>query len=241
MGSFAGYKFGVAAAGCHPYLFAAMNIHVRTFTAAGFGQNAYVAWAEGSASAIAIDPGGDADAMADALSEAGVWLEAIVLTHAHLDHIEGVARLVARTGARVWLHPSDRPLYDNVALQARQFGMSVETPPPPDQTLEHGQMLELAGMELHVRHVPGHSPGHVILYVEEAGIAFVGDVVFRGSVGRTDLPGGDHRALFRGIREHVLTLPDETRLLSGHGPETTVGHERRTNPFLVPSYGGGLA
>lgn len=218
-----------------------MELNVRTFTAAGFGQNAYLAWADGSASAIAIDPGGEADAMADALSEAGLWLEAIVLTHAHLDHVEGVAPLVARTGARVWLHPADRPLYDNVALQARQFGMDVPLPPPPDESLEHGQLLELAGATYEVRHVPGHSPGHVILYAEAAALAFVGDVVFQGSVGRTDLPGGDYRALFRGIREHVLSLPDETRLLSGHGPPTTVGHERTTNPFLIPSYGGGLA
>lgn len=218
-----------------------MQLIVRTFTSPGFGQNAYLVWAEESASALAIDPGGLAGAMADALSESGRWLEAIVLTHAHLDHIEGVAELVERTGARVWLHPFDRALYDHVAVQGQHFGLAVRTPPAPDETLEHGQSLELAGARFDVRHVPGHSPGHVILYCAEAGTAFVGDVVFRGSIGRTDLPGGDHRALFKGIREQVLTLPDDTRLLSGHGPPTTVGHERATNPFLVPTYGGGLA
>jgi glyoxylase-like metal-dependent hydrolase (beta-lactamase superfamily II) len=131
--------------------------------------------------------------------------------------------------------------YERVAVQAMQFGMHVEEPPPVDHALDHGQVLELAGLTLQVRHVPGHSPGHVILYVEEASVAFVGDVVFQGSIGRTDLPGGNFPQLARGIRAHVLTLPDDTTLHSGHGPSTTVGHERITNPFLVPHFGGGLA
>lgn len=235
------YKFGVAGGGSRAYLLAAMELNVKAFTAAGFGQNAYLAWAVDSASALAIDPGGETTAMADAAADAGVWVEAIVLTHAHLDHVEGVAELVERTGARIWLHPADRPLYEAVALQAQQFGMSVRTPPPPDEELADGQVLELGGTRWEVRHVPGHSPGHVILYAPDAAVAFVGDVVFQGSVGRTDLPGGDHRALFTGIREHVLTLPDDTTLFAGHGPPTTVGHERATNPFLVPHFGGGFA
>ncbi len=223
------------------YFVRRMDIHVRTFVAPAFGQNAYLIWREGSTSAAAIDPGGQAEAMADALAEAGLWLEAIVLTHAHLDHIEGVGALVARTGARVLLHPLDRPLYDHVVDQARMFGYDAEDQPPPDEPLEHGQSLEIGGVSFEVRHVPGHSPGHVMVYVADGGLAFVGDVVFRGSIGRTDLPGGDYRALFQSIRDHVLTLPDETVLYSGHGPETTVGHERISNPFLVPQYGGGLA
>jgi glyoxylase-like metal-dependent hydrolase (beta-lactamase superfamily II) len=218
-----------------------MEVNVRTFVAPGFGENAYLVWGEDSASAVAIDPGAQSGTMAEALSEIGLWLEAIVLTHAHLDHIEGVADLVARTGARIWLHPLDRPLYDHVTVQGLHFGLHIDAPPPPDEPLENGQTLDLAGVRFEVRHVPGHSPGHVILFVRDAHLAFVGDVIFQGSVGRTDLPGGDHRALFHGIREHVLTLPDDTLLLPGHGPDTTVGHERLTNPFLVPQYGGGLA
>lgn len=228
---------GVSGPSVPAYLAGAMEI--RTFTAAGFGENAYLAWAEGSASAVAIDPGGEATAMADAVAAAGLWLEAILLTHAHLDHIEGVATLVERTGAGIWLHPADRLLYDNVAYQARQFGHPVRIPPPPDESLAHGDTLDLGGLRFDVRHVPGHAPGHVLFHAPDEAVAFVGDIVFQGSVGRTDLPGGDHRALFRGIREQVLTLPDDTKLYCGHGPPTTVDHERRTNPFLVPDFGGG--
>jgi hydroxyacylglutathione hydrolase len=218
-----------------------MPIEIRTFVAPDFGQNAYLAWKPGSASAVAIDPGGDADAMADALAAEGLWLEAILLTHAHIDHIVGVAGLVRRTGAAIYLHPADRLFYDHASVQAAQFGMRVDELPPVDHTLEHGQVLELAGLTFQVRHVPGHSPGHVILYVEDGGAAFVGDVVFQSSIGRTDLPGGNFTQLISGIRAHVFTLPDDTILHTGHGSSTTVAHERATNPFLVPQYGGGLA
>lgn len=217
------------------------EIEVRSFVAPGFGENAYLVWRPGSGSAVAIDPGAAAETMADTLSAEGLWLEAVLLTHAHIDHIEGVAPLVRRTGAAVHLHVADAPLYRGVGVQASQFGMEIEEPPPVDRALEHGQVLELAGLMFQVRHVPGHSPGHVVLYIEDAGVAFSGDVVFQGSIGRTDLPGGNFTQLISGIRQQVLTLPDDTTLYTGHGPDTTVGHERATNPFLVPQYGGGLA
>jgi hydroxyacylglutathione hydrolase len=216
-------------------------MEIRTFVAPGFGQNAYIVWRNGADEAVAIDPGGAADAMADAAERAGVRITDIVLTHAHLDHIEGVGRLVERTGAPVWLHPDDRQLYAHAPAQAAMFGMSVGALPEPDREIVAGRPLEVAGLRFDVRHVPGHAPGHVILYAADAGCAFVGDVVFAGSIGRTDLPGGDFATLIRGIREHVLTLPDDTTLYTGHGPTTTVGRERSSNPFLVPQYGGGLA
>jgi len=216
-------------------------MEIRTFVSPGFGQNAYMAWAEGSASALAVDPGGVADQMADTLSAEGLWLEAIVLTHAHLDHIEGVGRLIERTGAAVHMHPADRLLYEHVQQQAEMFGLHAEPQPPIDHDLTDGETLRLAGLELEVRHVPGHSPGHVILYIASASAVFVGDVVFQGSIGRTDLPGGNFPQLIAGIRQKLLTLPDETVLYPGHGPTTTVAHERTTNPFLIPQYGGGLA
>lgn len=218
-----------------------MSLNVRTFIAPGFGENAYVAWAEGAGAAVVIDPGNSIPQILRLLSDEGLSAAAILLTHAHLDHIEGVSRLVHETGAPVHLHPADAFLYDHAAQQAAQFGMRVEPLPPVNRKLTHGETLEIAGVAYAVRHVPGHAPGHVLFYVADAACAFVGDVVFQGSIGRTDLPGGDFARLIESIRTQVLTLPDETVLYPGHGPETTVGHERATNPFLIPSYGGGLA
>jgi hydroxyacylglutathione hydrolase len=218
-----------------------MELHVRPFAAPPFAQNAYLAWRDGSSNAVCIDPGSAVPEMLRVIEDAQLTIVAVLLTHAHLDHVEGVAALVRATHAPVYLHPDDRPLYDHVGQQALMFGMSVEEPSPVDYSLEHGQTVELGGVQYHVRHTPGHSPGHVLFHVDAAGCAFVGDVVFQGSIGRTDLPGGDYAQLITTIREQVLTLPDETRLLPGHGPATTVGHERATNPFLIPHYGGGLA
>lgn len=214
------------------------SLETRVFTSPGFGQNAFLVRERGSQDAVAIDPGGEASAMADALEADGLRLEGVLLTHAHLDHVEGVAEIVRRTGAPVYLHPDDHALYHAAADQAAMFGMRVEPPPPVDRVLVPGQTLELAGCSFEVRFTPGHSPGHVIFYVEEAGVAFVGDVVFQGSIGRSDLPGGDLEQLMHSIREQVLTLPDETVLYPGHGPATTVAQERVGNPFLVPHLRG---
>lgn len=213
-------------------------LRIRTFVAPTFGQNAYILHVDGATASLAIDPGAEADAMAEFLVREQLRLEAILLTHAHLDHIEGVAALVRATGAPTYLHAADRPLYEHVVQQGLQFGLHVEAQPPVDHPLVHGQHLELAGITLDVRHVPGHSPGHVIFHCPDAGAAFVGDTVFQGTIGRSDLPGGDFHQLIRAIRSELLTLPPETRLYSGHGPETSVAHEAKTNPFLIPHYGG---
>jgi hydroxyacylglutathione hydrolase len=218
-----------------------MTLHIRTFVAPGFGENGYIAWRSGSSTAVCIDPGNSVAQMEQLLEAEKLSVGAILLTHAHIDHVEGLAAMARATGAPSYMHPADRPLYDNVAQQARQFGMRIEVPPPVDHTLAHGQVLEIGDTTYAVRHVPGHSPGHVLFYVAAAGLAFVGDIVFQGSIGRTDLPGGDYAELIGGIRESLLTLPDDTQLYPGHGPPTTVGHERVTNPFLIPHYGGGLA
>lgn len=210
---------------------------IRTFTSAIFGQNAYLVRCDGGGW-VAIDPGGEAEAMAAAIEASGEPLAAILLTHAHLDHLEGVATLAERCPAPIHLHPDDRPLYDAAPQQGAMFGHPVRTPPAPDAELTDGQVFRFGSCGLEIRYAPGHSPGHVILYSADAGAAFVGDVVFAGSIGRTDLPGGDFQQLMRSIREQVLTLPEETALYSGHGPVTTVGRERATNPFLVPHFGG---
>jgi len=217
------------------------EINIRGFEAPVFAENGYIVWRAGSSKAVVVDPGGAVDSMLDVLGGHGLEVEAIVLTHAHVDHVEGLGRLSTRTGAPVWLHPEDRPLYDHAEAQGAMFGLRVDPLPPVDHALADDQQLELAGVRFEVRHVPGHSPGHVILYIAEAGAALVGDVVFLGSIGRTDLPGGDFPQLVRGIRKRVFSLPADTVLHPGHGPPTTVAHEQATNPFLIPQYGGGLA
>jgi hydroxyacylglutathione hydrolase len=200
-----------------------------------------VAWLEGAADAVAIDPGGEAVAMADFIESERLKLAAILLTHAHIDHIEGVSKLHRRNEAPIYLHPDDRRFYENAPMQAVQFGLTIAPLPPASEKLAHGQRLTFGSLLFEVRHVPGHAPGHVIFYAEKHKLAFVGDVVFNGSIGRTDLPGGNYQELMRSIRQQVLTLPDATVLYSGHGPATTVGDERIGNPFLAPNYGGGLA
>ena len=214
---------------------------IRTFTSSIWGQNAYLVRCDEEGVWVAIDPGGEVDGMAAALEAAGEPLEAILLTHAHLDHLEGVAELAERFPAPIHLHPADRPLYDAAPRQAAAFSHPLRPPPPPDAEFADGQTYRFGACELEVRHVPGHAPGHVLLYSAAAGVAFVGDVVFAGSIGRTDLPGGDLQQQMRSIRERVLTLPDATELYSGHGPVTTVARERASNPFLVPHFGGSRA
>lgn len=218
------------------------NLEIRTFTSAGWGQNAYLARSTGQNHAFAVDPGGATPELVDALQREGMVLDAILVTHAHVDHIEGVAALARVTGAPVYLHPAERGWYEQSAAQARFFGVELEAPPPPpDREMRGGDTIQVGGTTLEVRDVPGHAPGHVILYDAAAALAFVGDVVFQGSIGRTDLPGGSHRQLMEAIRSQVLSLPDDTALYPGHGPPTTVGRERVGNPFLAPMYGGGFA
>jgi len=214
---------------------------IRTFTGGGFGENAYLVACEESKVAVAIDPGGGASNLARAIVEDELSLQAILLTHAHLDHIEGVndVRAVAPE-VPIWLHRDDFAMYEALPRQAAAFGLTAEKQATPTHELEHGQRYEFGTCAFDVRFTPGHAPGHVIFVAEDESVAISGDVVFMGSIGRTDLPGGDLATLMRSIRDQVLTLPDETVLLSGHGPATTVGHERIGNPFLVPHYGGEL-
>lgn len=209
---------------------------VQTFTGGPFAQNMFLVTCTRTGKGILVDPGGGTpQALAEARRQ-GTVIERIVLTHSHLDHVDGVARAKRETGAPVVLHPEAEPMYHAAPAQAQMFGVQAETPPPVDGYLAVGEPVRFGECELEVRFTPGHAPGHVTLVGE--GFALVGDCVFRGSIGRTDLPGGDFQTLMQSIREQILTLPDETALYSGHGPETTVGFERVANPFLVPHYGG---
>jgi len=217
-------------------------MRVRTFTGGGFAENGYLVVCEASGEAVAVDPGAAAARMARAVVTEKLHLAAVLLTHAHLDHIEGVERLRAAVpDVPIWLHRADLGMYRALPQQAASFGYDAQAQPEPDHWLEHGQRFTFGACTFKVRHAPGHAPGHVIFVAAEGGLALVGDVIFQGSIGRSDLPGGDFYTLMRSIREQVLTLPDDTVLYSGHGPETTVGDERAGNPFLVPGFGGELA
>ncbi|MGQ0562286.1 MAG: MBL fold metallo-hydrolase, partial [Gemmatimonadota bacterium] len=202
----------------------------------------YLAWRPGQRSAVAIDAGAGVTQLISTLQAEQLQLAAILLTHAHLDHIDGMAELERHApDAPVYLHLDDQLFYDNVNLQAAQFGVRVEKPPAVDCRYAPGKPLTVAEIRFDVSHVPGHAPGHVSLYCADGGCAFVGDVVFQGSIGRTDLPGGDYQQLMNSIRAHVMSLPDDTVLYSGHGPATTVREERAFNPFIAPLYGGSFA
>jgi hydroxyacylglutathione hydrolase len=209
---------------------------IRSFTGGAFAQNGLVVHCARSGEGILVDPGAAVDEMLRHAESSSIRIRSIVLTHAHLDHVEGLARAKEATGAPIFLHPEDEPLYRAAPTQAQWFGLAMESLPSTDGSLEGGGTVDFGECSLAVRHAPGHAPGHVILVGD--GFALVGDVVFAGSIGRTDLPGGDFQTLMRSIREEVLTLPDETVLYTGHGPETTVGHERVSNPFLAPGFGG---
>jgi len=155
----------------------------------------------------------------------------IVNTHCHCDHCGGNAPLLEKTGAELAIHREDLPLLRSMELQARMFGVDVEPSPDPNRFLNEGDRIEVGGASFRVVHAPGHSPGHIVLVGD--GVVFCGDVLFQGSIGRTDLPGGDYHQLLASIRDKLLVLPDETVAYTGHGPSTTIGDERRTNPFLV--------
>jgi glyoxylase-like metal-dependent hydrolase (beta-lactamase superfamily II) len=180
---------------------------------------------------VVIDPGAEPERIVSALDAWGAAPDAILLTHAHLDHVTAVGGLVERYSCPVYLHPADLELYRAAPQQALMFGLQVGPQPLPDMVLSDGQRLAFGAIRLQVHHAPGHSPGGVVF--EGHGIAFVGDCVFAGSIGRTDLPGGDTETLLASIREQILTLPGHTVLHSGHGPSTTVEREAASNPFLV--------
>jgi len=196
-----------------------------------FVENCYLVIDEGSRECVVIDPGEEAGLILRRITEAGVRPVAIWVTHAHLDHVMGVPRLRRETGAPIYLHPADRELYDHVIQQGLAFGIRVESLPPPDREFVPGETVRVGTVGFTVRHAPGHSPGSVCLVGD--GVVFTGDVLFAGSIGRTDLPGADFDTLIRSIERELLVLPDSTMVYSGHGPETTVGRERGTNPFLA--------
>jgi len=195
------------------------------------GTNCYVYGEEESGRGIVIDPGADAPVILEILRHHDLRVEAIVATHGHWDHVGAVRPLRQALGAPFLVPAGDLEMIRNASTSALLAGAFVDPPPEPDGFLVDGQVLEVGGLRLSVVAAPGHTPGHVILV--GPGLAFVGDVIFAGSVGRTDGPGGDWNALRETLRTKILTLPPDTVLYPGHGPPTTVGRERLSNPFLA--------
>jgi len=195
--------------------------------------NTYLVGDPQSQSAVVVDPAWDGELILEEAKRRNWQITQIWLTHAHFDHIGGIAGLVKGIPQKpsIALHKADHPLY-SFQGGAAYFGMRIEAGPEPSIHLSHGQKLSLGERSFEVRHCPGHTPGHVVFYCATEKVVFCGDVIFWGSIGRADVPGGDYDTLLRSIHTQILSLPNETRLLSGHGGETTVGIERRENPFL---------
>jgi hydroxyacylglutathione hydrolase len=207
-------------------------LNIETFTDLSFGTNTYLVWNEGSKDALLIDAGLATRMILEFLQKEELQLEAILITHAHPDHIAGAADLAEATGADVYLHEIEIQALDMMPqAMLAMLGIEDLRKPTDMKPLSGGQTLELAGLEIKVLHTPGHSPGSTSFLID--GALFDGDLVFRGSIGRTDFPGGDFEALMNSVREHVFVLDPETKVYPGHMGATTVGLERRTNPFLA--------
>ncbi|MCH7959092.1 MAG: MBL fold metallo-hydrolase [Candidatus Hydrogenedentes bacterium] len=202
-------------------------MEILSFVTTPFAENAFVL--KDGDEAIVIDPGEATEELLDALT--GLTVRTLVNTHTHIDHVGGNAEVIARTGAELVCHPDAVEMLEHVAQQGAMFGMEVSPSPAPTRLIEAGDVVNVGTLELKVVYVPGHAPGHIALVGD--GFIIGGDVLFAGSVGRTDLPGGDMQVLMNSIRTEFLTLPDETVVYCGHGPSTTVGMERKTNPFIA--------
>lgn len=211
-----------------------MALRWRCITVGPFAMNAYLLWDEQTRAGVLIDPGDEIDRIADEVEASAVQLERIVLTHAHLDHVLHCRAAQERFDLPVYLHRDDLPLLQNIGRQAEMLGFSLGDIPPPQVAgyLTEGDTLTLGRNQFKVLHGPGHSPGSLMLIDDK--LAVVGDVLFRGSIGRTDLPGGSSARLMQTITEKLLVLQDEVVVLPGHGEDTTIGFERRHNPFLQP-------
>jgi len=203
-----------------------------------FFKNGYVVGCERTRHAIYIDPGDEVDQLLATIAAQELQVTHILLTHAHVDHVSGVAEAKRALGAPIFLHKDDLFIYQNAVRSGMMFGLTVEEPPPVDRYYEDDAVIAFGDYEVRVAHTPGHCPGGVCLAISRNGDQaaphlFVGDTLFAGSIGRTDLPGGDYDTLLKAITEVLFKYPDDAIVYSGHGPETTIGREKATNPFVL--------
>ena len=212
---------------------------IESAAAGVFMKNGFILGCERTREAVYIDPGDEVDQLLGFVAAEKLTVTHILLTHAHIDHVSGVAEAKRRLGAPIHLHQDDEFLYDNAVETGRLFGMEIEAPPPVDRFYEGKGPITFGDYSVAVHHTPGHAPGGVCLAVTPGVTTpsvpslFVGDTLFAGSIGRTDLPGGDYQTLMRAITEVLFKFPDEAPVFSGHGPDTTIGRERSTNPFVL--------
>jgi glyoxylase-like metal-dependent hydrolase (beta-lactamase superfamily II) len=204
-------------------------VKIESRTVGAFQENSYLLVDPATKRAVLVDPGAEAQELIAMVRQSGASLEAIWLTHAHIDHIGAIAEVKRTWNVPVYLHPADQPLYDRGAMQAAVYGLPFEQPPAPERELADGDVLTLGNLTFDVLHVPGHAPGHVVFVGQ--GNMIGGDLLFAGSIGRTDLPFSDPNRMMDSL-ERVSSLPEATVVHPGHGPATTIGVERATNPFL---------
>jgi hydroxyacylglutathione hydrolase len=207
----------------------ASRLRIQQLTVGPLEENCWLLADPASGGAILVDPGDESDRLLQAVAESGTTLRGIWLTHAHFDHVGGVAGIIRAQPVPIWLHPLDQPLYERASVSAARWGLEVENPPPADHPLAEGGQVHLGAYAFDVWHLPGHAPGHVAFVGH--GLAISGDVLFAGSIGRTDLPLCDPAAMQASLTR-MATLDEGTRVLSGHGVTTTIGRELATNPFL---------
>jgi hydroxyacylglutathione hydrolase len=205
-------------------------VKIQSVTVGEFQENTYLVIDEATGHAVVIDPGAEPDRLVEWIRDADVTLDAVWLTHAHLDHVGGVAGVTREWPVPVYMHPADRPTLERAPISAAGYGMPFEAPSAPDRELADGDSLALGGLAFKVMHVPGHAPGHVVFHGN--GVVLGGDLLFAGSIGRTDLPLADPRAMEESL-VRICELDGELAVYPGHGPTTTIGEERAGNPFLT--------
>ena len=211
-----------------------MSFQYKTIPVTPFAQNCSIVWCDETRDAAIIDPGGDLGVLKQAVKDLGLNLKAIWLTHAHIDHAGGAGHLARELNLPIiGPHPGDQFWIDGLAKQSQMFGFAPAEPFTPTRWLADGDQVSVGHETLNVRHCPGHTPGHVVFHAPQAQRVFVGDVLFAGSIGRTDFPGGDHATLLRSITERLWPMGDDTIFIPGHGPESSIGEERRSNPFVA--------